>query len=350
MMKKTAFLPVLLLLNTALFAENVSGETVVSVPAFNPDSDAFFAAEFQNYFSQAPHFFYFDVLGELIYIPKGSEAVPANSSGALARGAASIGAMIPLGDHISGIASFSLVLDHPYIAQSVNFFTGGGLFGRYNSLGLGLFAGYYRDHYQELPEPENDSGIYRGIIDDQPAAVTNAPRFLVIPKIGLSDKIFFLDEIGALFNFSEKFELTAMLGKLAFATLKFGALRLGIDVYYTQNKYNLLLEQKLLGAKFESKHLSVEAGYRWFPDSSGSAFLANYQDGLYGKVVVKFPFQGVNALVSYGFEQSFELIHYIGIGVSLPLADWTNDYLYEFGANSLQNMRFSGANFTSLGP
>jgi hypothetical protein len=42
-------------------------------------------------------------------------------------------------------------------------------------------------------------------------------------------------------------------------------------------------------------------------------------------------------------------MHYIGIGFSLPLAGWTNDYFYEFGANGLQNMRFSGANFTSLG-
>lgn len=349
-MKGASLLLILLLLTTALFAENASGETVVSIPVFNPVSDAFFAAEFQNYFSQAPSFFYFDALGELIYIPNGAKTAPSYGSGALARGAASIGAMIPLGDYVSGIASFSLVLDHPYIAQSVNFFTGGGLFGHYNALGLGLFAGYYRDHYQKLPEPEHDTGVYSGIIDDQPAVITNAPRFLVIPRIGLSDTVFFLDEIGALFNFSEKFDLTTLAGKLAFATLELGAIRLGIDVYYTQNKYNLLLEQKLLGARFESKHLSVEGGYRWFMNTSGNTFLANYQDGVYGKIIVKFPFSGINALVSYGFEQAFETMHYIGLGVSLPLEGWTNDYFYEFGANSLQNMRFSGANFTRLGP
>jgi hypothetical protein len=322
----------------------------VSIPAFNPDSDAFFAAEFQKYFSQTPNFFYADVLGELIYIPDGAKAVPSSyTSDALARGVASIGAMIPLGTHVSGIASFSLVLDHPYIAQSINLFTGGGLFGHYNFLGLGLFAGYYRDHYQELPGPKNISGVYSGIIDDQPAVITNAPRFLVISRIGLSDKAFFLDEIGALFNFSEEFDITNILGKLAFATLELGAIRLGIDLYYTQNKYNLLLEQKLFGARFESKHLSVEAGYRWFMDASGNTFLSNYQNGAYGRIIAKFPFLGVNALVSYGFEQTFEVMHYIGLGISLPLDNWTNDFFYEFGANSLQNMRFSGANFTSLG-
>jgi hypothetical protein len=342
-MNKSALLLVLLLLDMALF-----GETVVSIPVFNPDSDGFFAAEFQKRSSLYPNFFYFDAFGELIYIPGAAKAVPSNQHDALARGAASIGVMLPLGNHVSGIASFSFVLDQPYIAQSLNFFTGGGLFGHYNSLGLGLFAGYYRDHYKELPEPENYSSVYRGSLDDQPAAVANAARFLVIPRAGLSDRIFFLDEVGALFNFSGKFSITNILGRLAFSTLKFGAMRLGIDIYYSQNKHNLLLEQKSLGAKFKTNHLSIEAGYRWFTDTSGSLFLSNYQDGAYGRIIVKFPFQGVNALVSYSFEHVFKLMHYIGFGVSLPLSDWTNDYFYEFGANSLQNMRFSAANSTGL--
>jgi hypothetical protein len=71
---------------------------------------------------------------------------------------------------------------------------------------------------------------------------------------------------------------------------------------------------------------------------------------VYGRLIVKFPFLGVNALVSYGFEHSFEVIHHIGFGVSLPLETWTNDYFYEFGANSSQNMRFSGVNFTGFEP
>jgi hypothetical protein len=328
-----------------LFAE--TGEAVVSIPVFNPDSDAFFAARFQNSFSQFPSFFYFDAFGELIYIPAGAEAVPASSNDALLRGAASIGTMIPFGDYVSGIVSFSLVIDQPYIAQSINFFTGGGLFGHYKSFGLGLFAGYYRDYYRELPEPENGS-VYRGILDDQSASVTDAARFLVIPRIGLSDKIFFLDELGALLNFSEKFDMTNMLGKLAFSTLELWAVRLGIDIYYTQNKYNLFLEQKSFGAKFETKYLSLEAGYRWFMNSANTVFLSNYQDGPYSRVIVKFPFSGVNVLLSYSFEYTFELTHYIGLGVVLPLDDWTNDYFYEFGANNFKNMRFSGANLTSL--
>jgi hypothetical protein len=346
-MKKTTFLLVLLLLSTALFAD--LEDTVVSIPVFKPDSDAVFASRFADCFSQFSGFFYFDAFGELIYIPGGAAAVhDTASSDALARGAASLGAMFPLGNYLSGIASFTLVLDHPYIAQSVNFFTGAGLFGHYSMFGLGLFAGYYRDYYQELQE--DGSGVYRGIIDDQPAEITNAVRFMFIPKIGLNDTIFFLDEIGALFSFTEKSSLSNLLAKLAFSTLELGAMSLGIDLYYEQNKYNLFLEQKSLGAKFETKHLSVEAGYRWFEDGSNNRFLSNYKDGMYARAIVKFPVGGVNALLSYGFEHSFEVIHFIGLGFSLPLSGWTNDYFYEFGANSAQNMRFSGVNLTSLEP
>jgi hypothetical protein len=343
-MKKIVFSLALLLLNILLFAENIADITTVSIPVFYPDSDTFFAAEFQNAFSKFPSFFYLDMYGDLIYIPKGAEAVR-DIDGGVVKMAASIGAMIPLGEHLSGIASFSGVGDSPYIVQSFNFFTGGGLFGHYQSVGLGLFAGYYRDSYQALPEPEDDSGIYRGILDDQPATITNAVRFLVIPKIGLSNKVFFLDEIGALFNISEKFDITNILGKLAFKTLELGAMKLGIDLYYTQSKYNMLLEHKSLGAKFETKYLSIDAGYRWFIHSFNNNFLSNYQDGVYGRIIVKLP---KSTWLSYGFERTFETTHYIGFGVSLSMHDddWTNDLFYEFSA--IQNMRFSMANLTSL--
>jgi hypothetical protein len=346
-MKKSAFLLALLLLNALLFAENTSDKTLVSIPDFYPDSDAFFAAEFQNAFSKFPSFFYFDAFGELIYIPKGADAVPKSTNDALGRGAASIGTMLPLGEHLSGIASFSIVLDHPYIAQSMNFFTGAGLFGDFEPFGLGLFAGYYRDSYKKLSGPDA-SGVYTGLIDEQPADVTNAVRFMVIPKIGLSDTIFFLDEIGALFNVSENFGVTNILGRLAFSTLELGAMRLGVDLYYTQNKYNLLIDSKTFGAKFETKFVSINAGYRWFEPDSDNIFLSNYENGAYGRIILKLPYGSVNILLSYGFERTFETMHYIGLGFSLPLDDWTNDYYYEFGANSLQNMRFSGANLTSL--
>jgi hypothetical protein len=106
------------------------------------------------------------------------------------------------------------------------------------------------------------------------------------------------------------------------------------------------MRDRLFGVNFAAKYLFVDVGYRWFDPASDISFLSNYQNGLYGKAIVKFPAMGVNVLVSYGFETTFETLHYVGIGITLPLKGWRNDYLYEFAGNSLQNMRFSGANLT----
>jgi hypothetical protein len=162
----------------------------------------------------------------------------------------------------------------------------------------------------------------------------------------MSDTDFFLESLGGAINVTEDLSTSSILGDLAFKTIQAWLIDLNIDLYYKANKYNLFMKDRLFGAYFATKYLSIDIGYRWFEPTANISFLSNYQDGMYGKAIVKFPAMGVNILLSYGFETTFETMHYIGIGVTLPLDDFRNDYLYEFAGNSLQNMRFSGSNLT----
>jgi hypothetical protein len=44
-------------------------------------------------------------------------------------------------------------------------------------------------------------------------------------------------------------------------------------------------------------------------------------------------------------------MHYIGIGVTLPVDGWRNDYLYEFAGNSLEYCRQLTTGFVGrMGP
>jgi hypothetical protein len=155
----------------------------------------------------------------------------------------------------------------------------------HGGIGLGLLGGYYRDSYKELPL--SNDGFYIGILDKLPRQITNAARFMIVPRLSLSDKIFFLDEIGADISVSEKPDEFDFLSRLAFKALQLGAMRLGINVYYNQCKYNLLLNQRLIGAKFETKYLFIDAGYRQFVNSANNPFVAHYEDGMYGRIIVK---------------------------------------------------------------
>jgi hypothetical protein len=349
-MKKTAFLVVFIFLTAVfLFARDVTENRPITIPVFDPNSDRFFGAEFQYALSKSPEFFFFDVYGDLFETPKELKAPNDSSSGGSVRMTAAIGSMFPLNEYLSGMAGVSFVADSIYMAQSINFFIGAGLFGHYDpwGIGLGVLGGYYRDSYKELPL--NADGFYRGSLDELPGQITNAARFMVVPRLLLSDKIFFLDEIGANIGISEKTDEFNFLSRLAFKTLQLGAMMLGIDVYYNQYKYNLLLDQRLFGAKFETKYLSIDAGYRQFQNNTNNPFVANYGDGMYGRIIVKiWPRNNVPILLSYGFEKTFEMKHFFGLGVSFsPDETWINDYLYEF--SGIDNMRIIGSNYTSLG-
>jgi hypothetical protein len=336
-----------------LFADLEADTAPVIVPVFYPDSDAFFAARFQGAATsvQLPNFFFFDVIGDLLYIPKFAEVTNNNSSSkAVVRMAGAIGGKMAINDYFTGMAGISFVGDSIYIANSYNLFVTGGLFGHYNvlgfDLGLGVFGGYYWNDFRQLPEREDKPGTYKGILDDQSPVTTHAARFIFTPKIGMSDTSFFLESLGGSINVTEDLSTGSILGDLAFKTIQAWLIEINIDLYYKANKYNLFMKDRLFGAYFATKHLSIDVGYRWFEPASQISFLSNYQDGTYGKAIVKFPAMGVNILLSYGFETTFETMHYIGVGATLPLDGWRNDYLYEFAGNYLQNMHFSGSNLT----
>jgi hypothetical protein len=350
-MKKHLFLVMLLLGQNFMFADDTA--TPITIPVFNPDSDGFFAAEFQHSLSKSPNFFFFDVYGDLFDVsPELRDSVKKNdsSSGGVVRLASSIGVMYPVWDYVSLIGGISFVMESVHIAQSMNLYAGGGAYAHYDPLGLefGVFAGYYHNAYKELEL--GDDGYYTGIIDQIDPTKTNAVRFIMGPQLSLKEKTSFLDNVGGLFNFSERADLTSLLAKIAFKQFQLWALKVGIDVYYTQNNYNMFLKQNLFGARFNTQYLLIDGGYRQFEDNSGRSFMSNYKDGPYGRIVVKLNNilnMGVPIMVSYGFEQVFEMKHFFGLGVSFaPDNSWINDYLYEF--SGVDNMRIIGSNYTRL--
>ncbi|MDR1900276.1 MAG: hypothetical protein LBQ55_09730 [Treponema sp.] len=349
MMKKTvSLLGLTILIAGFLAAQDVTEDRPVTIPVFAPDSDRFLAAEMQYALSKSPSFFFFDIYGDMFEIPGDLKAPNDSGSDAAVRMAAAVGSIFPITEYLSGMAGVGFVMDNVYMAQSVNFFTGAGLYGHYDpwGIGLGFFGGYYRDSYKELDQ--GSDGYYRGTIDAQPEQIKDAPRFMIVPKILLSDKIFFLDELGANIGVTEKSDSMSLLSRLAFKALQFGAMRLGINVYYNQYAYNVLLGQRLIGAKFETRYLSIDAGYRQFIDNSGRQFMSNYKDGMYGRIIVKiWPRDTIPIMLSYGLEQTFEMKHFFGLGVSFaPNREWINDLHYEL--SGVDNMRFIGSNYTSL--
>jgi hypothetical protein len=352
-MKKIALVFTFFCTANLLFADLEADTAPVTVPVFYPDSDAFFAARFQSAATsvQLPNFFFFDVIGDLLYIPKFAEVKYNDSSDkSVVRMAGTVGGKMAINDYFTGMAGISFVGDSIYIADSYNLFATAGLFGHYNvlgfDLGIGFFGGYYWNAFRQLPEKKDEPGIYEGILDAQSPVTTNAARFIFTPKIGMSDTDFFLESLGGAVNITEDLSTGSILGDLTFKAIQAWLIKLNIDLYYKANKYNLYMKDRMFGAYFATKYLSIDIGHRWFEPASEMSFLSNYQNGMYGKAIVKFPAMGVNILLSYSFETTFETMHYIGIGVTLPVDGWRNDYLYEFAGNSLQNMHFSGSNLT----
>jgi len=350
-MKKEFILLALLLVGHFIFADDTT--TPITIPVFNSESDSFFASEFKYAFSKSPNFFFFDIYGDLFDIsPELRHSVKKNdsSSGGVVRLASSIGVMYPIWDYLSLIGGISFVMESVHIAESINLYAGGGAYAHYDPWGLefGIFAGYYRDSYKELEL--GDDGYYTGIIDQTDPTITNELRLIFNPQANLKEKTSFIDNIGGLFNFSELPQPISYLAKIAFQQFEAWALKVGIDLYYSENKYNMFLEQKLFGARFNTQYLSIDGGYRMFVDNSGRSFMSHYKDGPYGRIVVKLKKllnMGVPIILSYGFEQVFEMKHFFGLGVSFAPDDtWINDYLYEF--SGIDNMRFTGSNFTSL--
>ncbi len=202
-------------------------------------------------------------------------------------------------------------------------FIGGLIFGHYSPLGIGLgiIGGYYNNSYTEF--------ILGNTVNQQTEKIETA-RFMIIPRLSLYDKIFFLDELSANIGFFEKLDTFRILSNLAFSAIQIGAAKLGVDIYYEQYKYNMLLEQRLFGAKFASKYLSFDIGYRQFLNTSDNPIVANYKDGIFGRIIAKIWFSSdAPILLSYGFEQTFEMHHFVGIGIQVGPNSFGMDSIIE---------------------
>ncbi|MCL1993913.1 MAG: hypothetical protein FWG66_13295 [Spirochaetes bacterium] len=355
MLKKTTVVFALL----ALFAagavsaqEDELSDVPITFPVHSPYSDRFFASEFSTAFSRFNHFFFFNAIIDQLYVPEGTAGVQRRvSPNSVGRVSAAIGGKFPLqminvtDVDFSGILGVGFALDGLPMAETWNFYSGAGLFVNHNPLdiGLGFFAGWFRDIYRELPLA--DDGVFRGSIDSQPPHITDALRVMLIPRIGLGDRIFFLDEIGGFFSFSQQTEQISLLTRLAFRGFDLLARQVGVNIYYKQNSHNLLMEQQMFGARFETRNVSVDFGYRRFLRDYANPFLASFEDGFFGRIVYKFrPRGNVPILFSYGFERTFETRHYFGIGFGLSLPDFINDYLIEFAGGG--NFRMTASNIT----
>jgi hypothetical protein len=157
-MKKAVLILTFFFIAGLLFADLEADTAPVTVPVFYPDSDAFFSSRFQSAAMtiQLPSFFFFDMIGDLLYIPKFAEVKRNDSSAnSVVRLAGAIGSKFVINDYFSGMAGISFVGDSIYIANSYSLFGTAGLFAHYNvlgfDLGLGVFGGYYWNDFRQLP-------------------------------------------------------------------------------------------------------------------------------------------------------------------------------------------------------
>ncbi|MDR1301253.1 MAG: hypothetical protein LBK43_02140, partial [Treponema sp.] len=81
-MRKIALIFTLFCMANLLFADLESDTAPVTVLVFYPYSDAFFATRFQSAATSIslPNFFFFDITGDLLYIPKFAEVKYNDSS------------------------------------------------------------------------------------------------------------------------------------------------------------------------------------------------------------------------------------------------------------------------------
>jgi hypothetical protein len=158
-MKKAALAVTFFVMTSLLFADLEGDTAPVTVPVFYPYSDAFFSSRFQSAVTtlQLPIFFFFDITGDLLYIPKFAEVKYNNSSDkSVVRLAGAVGGKMAINDYFTGMAGISFVMDDIYIANSNNLFAAAGLFAHHNvfgfDLGLGVFGGYYWYAFRLLPD------------------------------------------------------------------------------------------------------------------------------------------------------------------------------------------------------
>ena len=299
-----------------LVYNNVSADDSLYFPNYSPDSAAFFSSELQNALSIDAKWniyatMFVNMYGATVY----GQIYDGGISG-LVRFAASVGAIIPAGDYLSLNAFYTHVEDDADTAVTVNYFAGGGLIGNFNLASLGLFVGYYNNKYTNYEHVYHHTWLYDGYWawDEVSSDTISNIRIALAPKIGLSSYVFFIDNISGYFNFNNEFDMEQWLAKLAFSILQIGATRLGIDLYFKQEPYNIIVEHQTFGASFETEYLKIDAGYRRFINFNDTGI---YKDGVYGRIIGKIPIKRNYLLLSASIERNINWIPTFGIGYVL---------------------------------
>ncbi|MDR1058116.1 MAG: hypothetical protein LBL43_01085 [Treponema sp.] len=291
------------------------------LPNYTPNSLGFFSSELQNVLSinHRRNYFYASMFCNMYGTTKHGQEYGGGIRG-LTRLAGSGGTIIPVWDYLSLAANFTYISDDADIANTDNFFTSGGLIGSYNSFGLGLFAGYYRDDFTEYTREYDSVWDYWEKIPHERSY--SHIKFAIAPVLGLSNYIFFIDKISGSFDLDTAFDIKNILTKIAFSAIQIGASRLGINLYYKQEEYNVIADQQLFGISFETQYIKFDGGYRRFINiaDAGAREIGIYDDGLYGRITGKIPLGKKREhwlVLSAAVERSINWIPTFGIGYSI---------------------------------
>jgi hypothetical protein len=249
------------------------------------------------------------------------------------RGAFSTGIILPIWsndkeDSWSLIGHFTSLLDvidtksDVYSTSSSmligDYFLGGGIRADYDLVSVGFLFGNY-DGSIELQSGINHTRTQKAIED-------SGFRFSVPVSFGLSERTIFIDKLIADFAF-DNFNLTQLLANLAFTTLNIGTMRLGVNVYYKDEAYNMAATQRMIGASFTTKYLQFDGGYRFFIMKPFPYFeVPPFDDGAYGRIMLKLPFEEKGALACFvtldNLYKADGLGITLGIGISLFGSVW----------------------------
>ena len=299
----------------------VFSEFFFYIPQYNPDSVAFFASETQNALSIDPKFNLYASLFSNNYDSGYSNNWNWGSEiNNVLRMSVSAGLIVPIWEYISLAGHYSFAWDDADIVESFNYFTGGGIIGHSPFGSLGVFTGYYNNsvtNYWHIDGQYDWDPGYRASSSENNDDI----KFAIAPIIDLSSYIFFLDKLGGYFDFNKDLNFSQFLAKLAFSTIQFGASKLGIDLYYKRDIYNMLLDQEKIGASFSIEYLGIDFGYRRFLHKSVQT--SNFQDGIYGRIIGKIPIyddlvlgtEKIYLVLSAAIERNTSWVPTFGIGI-----------------------------------
>lgn len=286
-------------------------------PVYSPDSTVFFSSEIQNAAAADSKWNFYATFFENGYGTVDTGQKYENDIKGVMRLAGSTGAIIPVWKYLSVIGHFTYINDDAEIAKSRNFFTGGGIISNYSDSSFGVFAGYYNNKnttYNHVHVPAAwGQEAYWTWKEDTTTELEDV-KFTITPKFGLSRYISFIDEISGYFNFNKYFDVDQLLAKLAFTAFQSGASRIGINIYYKQEPYNLVTNQQLIGGSFETEYIKIDTGYRRFVHLTD---INLYKDGLYGRIIGKIPINKSYLWLSTSIERGINWIPMFGIGYQL---------------------------------